>query len=301
MPDPLRPLLARSYLYAPGHVERFLQKIFDVGADAVILDLEDAVPPAEKRKAREMVAEVLRKREGMKGPQIYVRINSLAGDLWREELEAIVQPALYGIRVPKVESRESMIVLDGALRQAEERAGLAPGSVRVVPAVETAAGVLAAAEIVRNPRVVSLGLGGVDLLRDLSMEPDPSGLQLLYAQSYVVLVSRAAGLIPPVATVHPQVKDLEGLRATSLAAKRLGFFGRACIHPSQIAVIHEVFTPSPDQIARARAIVEAFHAAAARGSGAFLMEDGEFVDIPVAERAQALVNLAESLNRRSEN
>ena len=235
----------------------------------------------------------------MKGSLIHVRINSLSGDLWREDLQSIVQPALYAVRAPKVECRESMLALDGALTQAEDRAGLAPGSIRVVPAVETAAGVLAAAEIVRNPRVVSLGLGVVDLVRDLSLEPDPSGLQLLYAQSYVVLVSRAAGLIPPVASIYSQVKDLDGLRTTSLAAKRLGFFGRACLHPSQIAVVHEVFTPSAADIARARAVVEAFQAAIARGSGAFLMEDGEFVDRPVADRAQALIHLAESLDPRS--
>jgi citrate lyase subunit beta/citryl-CoA lyase len=301
MPDLSRPPLARSYLYAPGSVERLLQKVFNVGADAVVLDLEDAVPPEKKREARRMVAEVLRAREKLEGPRIYVRINSMASDLWREDLEAIVQPALYGIRVPKVESREPILVLDRALSEAEERAGLGRGSVRVAPAVETAVGVLAAAEIVKNPRVVSLGLGGVDLLRDLAVEPDPSGLQLLYAQSHVVLVSRAAGLIPPVTTVYPQVGDLEGLRVTSEAAKRLGFFGRSCIHPSQIPVVHEVFTPSPAQIAKACAIVEAFNRATARGSGAFLMENGEFVDSPVAERAQALISLAESLNPRSKN
>jgi len=294
-----RPILARSYLYAPGNVERILQKVFDAGADAVILDLEDAVPPGKKREARRMVAEVLQQRKDLEGPRIYVRINSMSTDLWREDLEAVVQTAVHGIRLPKAESGEQMQVLDRALSEAEERAGVDRGSLCVVPAVETAVGVLAAAEIAKGPRAESLGFGVVDFVRDIGVEPDPSGLQTLYAQSYVVLVSRAAGLIPPVASVHAQVLDLEGLRATSEAAKRLGFFGRSCIHPSQIPVVHEVFTPSAAQVAEARAIVEAFNQAVAQGSGALAMESGEFVDKPVAERAQALISLAEGLERLS--
>jgi citrate lyase subunit beta/citryl-CoA lyase len=299
MPGLSRPPLARSYLYAPGGVERHLQKVFHVGADAVILDLEDAVPPAKKREARRMVAEVVRGRKKSEWPRIYVRINSMSTDLWREDLEAVVHPSLHGIRVPKAESGEQIQALDRALSEAEERAGLDRGALRVVPAVETAVGVLAAAEIVKNPRIESLGCGGQDLMRDLGVNPDPSGLQMLYAQSYVVLVSRAAGLIPPVSTVHTQVPDLDGLRVTSEAAKRLGFFGRACLHPKQIPVVHEVFTPSPAQVAEARAIIEAFNRAAVQGSGAFVMGDGEFVDKPVAERAQAVIRLADSLMTRT--
>lgn len=287
--------LARSYLYAPGNNERILLKAFDAGADAVILDLEDAVPPEKKREARRMVAEVLRQRTRLEGLRIYVRINSMATDLWRDDLEAVVQPAVHGIRLPKVESGEQMREFNLALDEAEGRAGIGP--LCVVPAVETAAGVLAAAEIVKAPRIESLGFGIVDFVRDIGVEPDSSGLQTLYAQSYVVLVSRAAGLIPPVASVHAQIRDMEGLRATSEAAKRLGFFGRSCLHPSQIPIVHEVFTPSSAQVAEARAIVEAFNRTKAQGSGALSMENGEFVDKPVAERAQALIDLAEDLER----
>jgi citrate lyase subunit beta/citryl-CoA lyase len=289
--------LARSYLYAPGNVERLLHKVFNAGADAVVLDLEDAVPPQKKVEARRVVAGVLRDREKQGGSPIYVRINSLSSGLWREDVEAIVQPALHGIRVPKVESREQIQALDRALSEVEERKGLDRGAIRLVPAVENAAGVLAAADIVKSPRVESLGGGGLDLIRDIGAEPDPSGLSTLYAHSYMILVSRAAGLIPPVASVYPRVPDLDGLQATTEAAKRLGFFGRSCIHPAQIPVIHEVFTPSPAQVARAHAIVEAFNRAAADGNGAFVMEDGEFVDKAVADRAQAVVHLADRLTQ----
>ncbi|MGH9354850.1 MAG: HpcH/HpaI aldolase/citrate lyase family protein, partial [Terriglobia bacterium] len=171
---------------------------------------------------------------------------------------------------------------------------------RIVPAVETAAGMLAAAEVAKGPRVESLGFGIVDFVRDIGVEPDPSGMQTLWGQSYVVMVSRAAGLIPPVASVHAQIRDNEGLRATSEAAKHLGFFGRSCLHPVQIPVVHEVFTPSPAKVEEARAIVNAFERAKAQGSGALAMENGEFVDKPVAERAQALIELAEGLRKSSQ-
>src|SRR5487761_125336 len=297
MADLQRTFLARSYLYAPGNNERILQKVFGAGADAVILDLEDAVPPEKKREARRMVAEVLKQKKNSEGPRIYVRINSMSTDLWREDLEAGVQPAVHGIRLPKTESGEQMKEFNQALDEAEGRAGIGP--LCVVPAVETAVGVLAAAEIAKGPRVESLGFGVVDFVRDIGVQPDPSGLQTLLAQSYVVMVSRAAGLIPPVASVHAQIRDNEGLRATSEAAKRLGFFGRSCLHPAQIPIIHEVFTPSATQVAEARAIVEAFNRAKAQGSGALAMENGEFIDKPVAERAQAFISLAESLQQLS--
>lgn len=300
MPPLQRPPLARSYLYAPGNVERILQKVFSVGADAVVLDLEDAVPPAEKPVARQMVAEVLKHRKKLEWPRIFVRINSISSVTWREDLRAVVQPSLYGIRVPKVESEEQMQMLDSALSEAEDRAGLDRGSVRVGAALETAIGILAAYEIAKNPRIESLGFGYVDFMKDIGVEPDPFGLQTLFVQSYVVLVSRAAGLIPPSGSVYPQVGNLEGLRATTEAAKRLGFYGRSCIHPSQIPVVHQVFTPSPSELAQARAIIEAFDRAVNQGRGAIVVGDGVFVDKPIAERAHAVISLAENLERREE-
>src|ERR1700730_11866209 len=122
MPGLSLPPLARSYLYAPGSVERHLQKLFHVGADAVMLDLEDAVPPAKKREARRMVAEVVRGPKKSEWPRIYVRINSMSTDLWREDLEAVVHPSLYGIRIPKVESGGHIQALDHALSEAVQRA-----------------------------------------------------------------------------------------------------------------------------------------------------------------------------------
>ena len=292
--------LARSYLFAPGGSERLLSKVFDLGADAVVLDLEDAVAPGEKQQARRLVSEVLMTRQRQAGRGVYVRINSVASGLWLEDIAAIIGPALTGIRLAKAESADEVCAVDEALSTAEAKAGIADGLLRIVPTIESAAGVLAAGEMARAPRVEALAFGNTDFLRDIGAEADPMETQTLCARSQLVLVSRAAGIKPPIASVHTQIKDLEGLRISSEAARRLGFFGRSCIHPAQIPVVNGVFTPTSSQVAEARAIIEAFDRAAATGSAAFALENGQFVDRAVVERARALVKLAESFTEKQQ-
>ncbi len=289
--------LARSYLFAPGSNERLLDKVFGAGADAVVLDLEDAVAPSQKLHARRLVSEVLTAHGHQNGPAIYVRINAFASGLWQEDIAAIVRPGLHGIRLAKAESAEEILAVDAALSGAEKESGIVVGVIRIVPTIESAAGVLAAGEIARVSRVEAFAFGNADFLRDIGADPDPSETQTLYARSHLVLVSRAAGLKPPIASVHTQIADLDRLRATTEAARRLGFFGRSCIHPSQIPVIHDVFTPTPAQVAEARAIIDSFEQGAASGSVAFTMENGQFVDRAIVERARAIVGLAESLTK----
>jgi citrate lyase subunit beta/citryl-CoA lyase len=289
----------RSYLFAPGHHEKLLGKVFTSGADAVVLDLEDAVPADQKQSARDLVAAALKSRavKGEASPAIYVRLNAVSTDLWRDDLAAAVGPAVRGIRLAKAEAADEVKAAGEALAAAEERAGIAVGSLVIVPTIESAAGVLAAAEIARQPRVEALAFGQADFVRDVGAETDELETQTLYARSQLVVVSRAAGIRPPIASVYTRIKDLDGLRASSEAARRLGFFGRSAIHPSQLPVINEVFTPTPAQIAAARAIIEAYTAAAATGVTAFAMGDGQFVDAPIVERARAIVRLADALSR----
>lgn len=284
---------ARSYLFAPGSSERLLSKVFDAGADAVVLDLEDAVAPSQKQMARRLVSEILMARQRQPDRAIYVRINSVASGLWREDIAAVIGPALSGIRLAKAESADEVCAVDEALSTAEARTGMADGLLRIVPTIESAAGVLAAGEMARGPRVEALAFGNTDFLRDIGAEADLMETQTLCARSQLVLVSRAAGIRPPIASVHIQIKDLDGLRTTSEAARRLGFFGRSCIHPAQIPIVNEVFTPTAAQVAEARATIEAFDRASASGSGAFALENGQFVDRAVVERARALVELFE--------
>jgi len=287
--------LARSYLFAPGSNEQLLKKVFHAGADAVVLDLEDAVAENQKELARQLVSRVLQTRGPSGNPPIYVRINSVAGGLWRNDIEAITGPALHGIRLAKAESAAEVIAVGEALNPLEVSSGMAAGSLRITPTIESANGVLAAGEIAKAPRVEALAFGHTDFARDVGADPDAQEHETLYARSHLVLVSRAAGIKPPIAPVYTRIRDLDGLRKSTEAARRLGFFGRSCIHPTQIAVIDEVFTPTAEQIAEARAIVHDFEQAAATGRHAVSMENGQFVDLAIARRARAVLALAETL------
>ena len=269
-----RPLMDRSYLFAPGHNEKLLSKVFDAGADAVMLDLEDAVPADHKDTARRLVAEIL-----VDHPA-WVRINAAGTELCAADLEAVGAVA-YGIRIPKTESPDDV-------RWVAERA---PGK-PIICAIESARGVLAAYDIARVPGVRHLAMGGVDLQRDL--HAGNGNLQTLYVRSQLVVASRAAGIERPIDSVYPQLDDETGLREQAQFALSLGFFGKSAIHPRQLSVLHEVFTPNDEEIAWAQEVVAAFDAA---GGAALQLPSGEFVDVPVAERAKRVLELAASLRK----
>ena len=258
----------RSYLFAPGHNAKLLGRVFEAGADAVMLDLEDAVPPDAKDTARAMVAEALTDRPA------WVRVNAARTELCEADLAAVGAPAC-GIRIPKVESADDV-------RWVVERA---PGK-PIICAIESARGVLAAAEIAAVPGVRHLAMGGVDLQNDLNA--GNGNLQTLYVRSHLVVVSRAAGLEPPIDSVYPRLDDEAGLREQAEFARSLGFFGKSAIHPRQLPVLHEVFTPSERELGWAREVVAAFEAA---GGAALQLPGGEFVDLPVAQRARRLLDL----------
>ena len=259
----------RSYLFAPGHNAKLLNRVFGVGADAVMLDLEDAVPPDAKVTARAMVAEVLLERSA------WVRVNA-AQTAWCEaDLAAVAERAL-GIRIPKVESASDV----------EWVTARAPGK-PIICAIESARGVLAAREIAAVPGVRFLAMGGVDLQRDLNTSG--GNLQTLYARSYLVLASRAAGIEPPIDSVFPLLDDTAGLRDQAQFARSLGFFGKSAIHPRQLDILHEIFTPTETEIEWAQSVLAGFDAA---GGGGFALPSGEFVDLPVADRARRVLEIA---------
>jgi citrate lyase subunit beta / citryl-CoA lyase len=267
-------VIHRSYLFAPGHNEKLVAKVFAAGADAVVLDLEDAVPPDAKELARSMVA------AAVSGASAIVRVNAPRTAECAADLEAVAAKAA-GIRIPKCESAADVAWV----------AERAPG-VPLICAIETATGVLAAQEIAAVPGVAHLSMGGVDLRRDLGA--GSGNLQTLYVRSHLVVVSRAAGLDPPIDSVYPHLNDEAGLREQTEFARSLGFFGKSAIHPRQIPVLHEVFTPSDEEIGWALQVLDAFESA---GGAACRLPDGEFVDLPVADRARRLLRFA---HRRAE-
>jgi len=281
-------LTARSYLYVPGDRPTMLAKATACGADALVVDLEDAVAPSAKDAAR---LEVSRWLDDLptdgSAPQVWVRVNPAGPDGAppSDDLAVAVHPAVAGVVQAKCEAPEALIRLDQELSRAEQRAGLTPRSIGVVPLIESPAAVLAMAGLAAGPRVRRLQAGEADLSAALGMEPGPDGAELAALRWTLVLTSAASGLDPPVGPVETRLRDLSALRLSTEALRRQGFGGRGALHPAQVPVINEVFTPSPAEVERATAIVESFDAAIAAGSGVAVDHEGSLIDAAVVRQA----------------
>ena len=272
--------LFRSYLYAPGNDPRKIEKALASEADAVVLDLEDAVAPNRKEEARESVSEVLRSRPAK---PVFVRVNAPGSALAEEDIGAISGPHLSGLRLPKTESAE-------AVRGVAERLETLGCEAGIQCLLESALGLELAPEISRShERVVGISLGEADLAADLGVR-DEAGL--LYARSRVVATARAAGLPGPVQSVYTNVRNTDGLKQSTEVGKNLGFVGRSAIHPAQIPAINEVFTPTEEEVAEAEGLLARLEESAGKGTGAFVLEDGRFVDKAVVESARLTLTLA---------
>jgi citrate lyase subunit beta/citryl-CoA lyase len=272
--------LFRSYLYAPGNDPRKIEKALASEADAVVLDLEDAVAPNRKEEARESVSEVLRSRPAK---PVFVRVNAPGSALAEEDIGAISGPHLSGLRLPKTESAE-------AVRGVAERLETLGCEAGIQCLLESALGLELAPEISRShERVVGISLGEADLAADLGVR-DEAGL--LYARSRVVATARAAGLPGPVQSVYTNVRNTDGLKQSTEVGKNLGFVGRSAIHPAQIPAINEVFTPTEEEVAEAEGLLARLEESAGKGTGAFVLEDGRFVDKAVVESARLTLALA---------
>jgi citrate lyase beta subunit len=263
---------ARSLLFAPGHEERKLQKALAAGADAVVADLEDAVPAGEKEAARAVARRVLEGRATRS--LVAVRPNAVGTAHWEADLEAVSGLELDALVLPKATP--------------EAVTALGPDGPPVIAIVETALGLRQAFETARLPRVAALVLGAVDLGAELGLEPRADGLEVLYARSQLVVDSAAAGIRSPFDLVHVDIRDDEGLEAEARLARSLGFRGKACIHPAQIEIVNRVFSPTEEEQERARRVIEAYEHALADGRGVVAL-DGEMIDLPVVERARRVL------------
>jgi citrate lyase beta subunit len=263
---------ARSLLFAPGNDGRKLKAALAAGADAVVADLEDAVPAGEKEAARTVARRVL---AGTRTESLVtVRANAVGTEHWEADLRAIADLELDALVLPKATP--------------DAVAALGPVGPSVVAIVETALGVRHAYETARMPRVAALVLGAVDLGLELGLEPRADGQEVLYARSRLVVDSAAAGIRSPFDLVHVDIRDDEGLEAESRLARSLGFRGKACIHPAQIEIVNRVFSPTREDADRARRVVEAYERGLADGRGAVAL-DGEMIDLPVVERARRVL------------
>jgi citrate lyase subunit beta/citryl-CoA lyase len=271
----------RTLLFVPADSPDRVAKALASGADAVIVDLEDAVLPARKGAAREGMARILgRRRQDPDDPLVLVRVNGLDTDHAEADLDAVRAIAsVRGVVMPKAE------------RRALERL-TADGQPPVIALIETPSGVLEATDIARLASVVALMLGTIDLSAELRFEVTPDGPELTYARSHLVLAAAAAGLPGPIDGVWPDVEDTEGLRREAALARRLGFRAKACIHPRQLDVVRRAFAPSARELAWATEVVAAFENAERAGRGAIAV-GGQMVDRPVFERARRLLGDAD--------
>ncbi|MBK6597277.1 MAG: CoA ester lyase [Proteobacteria bacterium] len=279
----------RSFLFAPGNHPRRAEKVFLVGADVAVLDLEDAVAVAEKEAARGSVLGALRQRRDSKA---YVRVNAFDTRWCYGDLDAVVIEGLDGIVVPKAESAQQLQAIATRISELEQQRGLTVGAIDLMAIIESARGVLLAEEIAAaTPRLSRLAFGGADYTNDLNLEWTPEERELDFARARLAHASRLAGIEPPVDTVVVQIKDTERFRHSARTGKQFGFLGKLCIHPDQVAVCNEVFSPSAAEIAHAQSVVLAFEEAEARGVAA-IQVDGAFIDYPVVYRARRVLALA---------
>ena len=260
----------RSYLYVPGHDERKIDKAYATEADALVIDLEDAVPEADKDRARAVVRERLSERPAK---PTWVRLNAPDSPWWRADLAALAGLALAGVRIPKCERPDEIRQVAEALADADPQVG-------IQPLIESALGLWHAFDLAGcHERVHTVSLGEADLRADLRV--GEAGLE--YPRARCVLAARAAGRASPVQSVYVAVKDLDGLRASSERGRQLGFFGRSAVHPGQIGVINEVFGTDGARAEAARRLLA--EAEAAQGQP-FLASDGTFVDPAVLRAAR---------------
>ena len=289
-------MLLRSVLFVPGNNMRMIYKATTLNADAYILDLEDAVPMMDKETGRIFVRDSI---EMLKeaGQTIFVRVNGLRTGLTFEDLRYAVQPGLDGIVIPKCEGKGDVRAVERALAELEQERGMEAGAIKIMPLIETTRGLLSAAEIASaSERIVALGFGAVDFTRELGTSPSKEGVEILYARSHLAVVARAHGL-QAIDSPWLDIMDMDGLKADAQMAKRLGFNGKMLIHPKQIELVNSVFTPSDEEVALARRIVEEFEEAKARGVGAISL-DGMMVDEANYKQAKALLALVELIEER---
>ncbi len=277
----------RSMLFAPGDRPDLIAKAARSPADGVIVDLEDGVAMGVKKEARANLGSLP---DGE--VSFFVRLNGFDTGLMWEDLLAAAHAGVAGVIIPKVQQRRVMLKVCGALSALEAATGRPDGSIALVPMIETALGVQNAFEIVGgSPRVQAVMLGSGeqgDLVADLRAQWDPEGTGLHYSRSRVLLAARSAGVAQPIDGVFMDYRNLEGLRTESRLARRMGYVAKLAIHPAQVAVINEVFTPTEEELARNRAILEAFEEAESRGKAAVSVE-GRMVDYAVARTARSVL------------
>ena len=285
--------MRRSMLFLPGNTPNIIVNGDALGADNVILDLEDAVSPDQKDAARILVRNAI-KAIGFDNVELTVRINSLDTPYWKDDLEEIVPLAPDLIMPTKVNSAQDVLTLDAAIAGIEKKSGLDVGTVKLIPLIETAQGLENAAAIAAAcPRVAAIFLGAEDLTADLRCPRTKEGTEIFYARSRMVSAARAAG-VDVYDTPFTDVNDDEGIVRDAQFARSMGFTGKACISPRHVRAVNEAFSPTQKEIDYAYEVLEAIRQAKEQGRGAISLH-GKMIDKPIVLRAEQTIAMAEAI------
>lgn len=283
--------IRRTMMFMPGNKPKMLNNGASYGANCLILDLEDAIAVTQKDAARNLVAFALRE---LDFPcEIAIRPNHISTPYGLDDLKVVLPAKPDIIRLPKVESAEDIKFVSDMIDQVEAKEGFTPGTIKMMAAIETVKGMRQAYQIATaSPRMVALAIGGEDYITDLQTHRTEHGIELFFARSQLLAAAREAG-IQAIDTVYSNVKNMDGFRDEVTRIKEMGFDGKSVVHPSQIAVVNEIFTPSDDEIRHALKVVKASADAAARGVGVITV-NGKMIDGPLITRAERIIAQAEA-------
>lgn len=286
--------LYRTMFFVPGNAPGKIAKAEIYGEDSIVFDLEDAVSIYEKDAARDLVCEYLS--DYRPDCRVGIRINGQDTPYYEEDVRALVPLKPDFLRLPKSETAKNILDLDALLTECEKAAGIEVGTIRIAATIETALGVYNAYEIASaSPRVFAIGLGAEDFRADMRMVRSETAEEILFARNQISLCAHAAKVIP-MDYVNSNFKDPEGFKADVAFGKKLGYTCKSCIHPNQIPLVHEVYTPTDKEIEQAKKVVAVYDEAMANGSGVVAL-DGKMIDMPIVIRARAALEYAKAAGK----
>ena len=284
----------RSLLFVPGNQPNMLEKAASFSPDAFVPDMEDSVAWDDKSQARQVVTDHLEMLEKT-GKRVIPRINSLDTGLCEEDLAAIVGPQIYGVSVGKINTVQDVTVISKYIGELESSSGISQGSIKLVLWIETALGLLNAYEILSSDdRIIAAAFGAEDFTNDMGIKRNEDDREILFPRSQVAIAAKAAGVLA-LDTPFFGFRDPDSLKSNSELSKSIGFKGKFAIHPLQVAIINECFSPSGQEIDHALEVIRVFEEAAALGRGSTSLE-GQVVDVPVVKRAEALLDQARQMD-----
>lgn len=284
----------RALLYMPGDNWKMIAKSITLGVDCICMDMEDGTAVNRKAEARATIAKALQELDFGASEKL-ARINAIGSGWERDDIEAVLPHKPDGIVIPKVESPDQVEWASRIIEDAELKHGWQVHSIRILIGVETAKGILNLKEIASHPRLDAIIFGGEDFAASIGATRTKDALELLYAREAVV-VACAANDLQAIDIVTIDYKDLETLRAEAEQGARLGFSGKQVIHPNQVPVVQEAFTPSDEAVAYAKRIVETFEASQKEGKGAYAL-DGKMIDMPLLKNAQKVLARAKAAGK----